>query len=434
MAINVGANDVANNMGPAVGAKALKMSTALLIAAVLDLAGALLAGHSVIETVSQELLSLDPDQSGKVLVLAMIAATLSAALLVNASTLIGAPVSTTHAIVGGVVGAGTATGGIAAVQWHSVAVIAFSWTLSPLLGGLLAAGLHTIIRKLITRRPDKVRAAKRWLPVLIGIMASIFALYLDMVFRRPSSAWPNLAIGLGSGLFTYLLAVPWVRRRSSNLENRKKQVARLFRPPLIAAAALLCFAHGTNDVANAVAPLIVILPLVQASAGAGMDPVPFWVMIIGATGIATGILCFGPRVIHTIGEKITKLNEIRAFCVAFAAAITVLAASVLGLPISSTHVAVGAVFGVGFLREYLAIRNMHGAAVPVAAEEIDPTSLNDTPQQAVARERRSNRRYLVRRFNVVRIAAAWLITMPASALVAAIIFAAASFAFGPSSA
>jgi PiT family inorganic phosphate transporter len=430
MAINVGANDVANNMGPAVGAKALRMGTALLLAATFDVAGALLAGQGVIDTVSQELLSLDPGIEGQVLVLVMIAATLAAALWISLSTFVAAPVSTTHAIVGGVVGAGIAAAGFGAVEWRSLSVIAFSWLLSPLLGGLLAAGLHTLIRRLITRRRDKLQAARLWVPVLIAAMSGTFALYLQTLFQRSSPAGTVVSMSLGISLLTYWLSCPWVSRRTRSLDNTKREVGQLFRPPLIGAAALLSFAHGTNDVANAVAPLAAIMPLLSGDGGAGLAHVPLWIMAIGAGGIAVGILCFGPRVIHTVGEQITKLNEIRAFCVALAAAVTVLAASVLGLPVSSTHVAVGAVFGVGFLREFLAIRNMHDAAVPVGTEAVSATMLNDTPEQAIARERRGNRRHLVRRLDLLRIVAAWAVTMPASACLAALIFGGLSWLSG----
>jgi PiT family inorganic phosphate transporter len=209
--------------------------------------------------------------------------------------------------------------------------------------------------------------------------------------------------------------------RSLGLNNRKKQVATLFRPPLIVAAALLSFAHGANDVANALGPLVAIVRAAHLAANDAFHVVP-WELAIGAAGIAVGIALFGPRVIHTVGEQITKLNEIRAFCVALSAAVTVLTASVLGLPVSSTHVAVGAVFGVGFVREFLAIRNMNGAAVPVRASLVDASTLNDRPEQALARERRNERRYLVRRLKVAQIAAAWVVTLPASAILAATVY------------
>lgn len=422
MALNVGANDVANNMGPAVGAKALPMAAALAIAAVFDAAGALLAGGDVIETMAGRLLTFHADFSGLPLILVMMSALLAAAAWINLSTFVGAPVSTTHAIVGGIVGAAVVAGGMGAIAWPLLGTIALSWVVSPILGAAFAAILHTIIRRLITRRTDKMAAARTWVPVFVAAMSGVFAVYLltrGTGYVLHFDRWMIISAGLAAAALGWLVANPRVRRRSRQMENRKKHVARLFRAPLIVAAALLSFAHGSNDVANALGPLMAII--VEARATALTEPllVPYWSLLIGAFGIAIGIILFGPRVIHTIGEQITKLNEIRAFCVALSAATTVLAASAFGLPISSTHVAVGAVFGVGFLREYLAIRNMKGAAVPVATEFIDASLLNDTPEQAIARERRYERRYLVRRLKVARIFAAWLVTLPASAGLAA---------------
>lgn len=424
MALNIGANDVANNVGPAVGAKALTMTGALVMAASFDAAGALLAGGDVVATVANDLLALDAGLSPLSTVLVMVAALLSAALWINASTFVGAPVSTTHAIIGGIMGAGVASAGMGAVSWPTMGIIALSWIVSPVLGALFAAGLHAVIRRAITRRANKVAAARIWVPVLVAAMSGIFAVYLA---TKALTHWwqpgplPNLMIGLVFALLGWLIAMPWVRIRSLGMANRKKQVAILFRPPLIAAAALLSFAHGANDVANALGPLAAIARAAQVIPAPGPS-VPFWILIIGASGIALGIALFGPRVIHTVGEQITKLNEIRAFCVALSAAVTVLTAAALGLPVSSTHVAVGAVFGVGFVREFLAIRNMNGAAVPVRASLVDSAVLNDRPEQALARERRNERRYLVRRLKVAQIGAAWLITLPASAVLAAIIY------------
>lgn len=421
MALNIGANDVANNMGPAVGAKALSMAAALAIAASFDAAGAILAGGDVVNTVANDLLALEAGISALSLILVMIAALVAAALWINASTFVGAPVSTTHAIIGGIVGAAVAAAGLGAVNWPTVSVIAVSWMLSPLLGALFAAALHAAIRTAITRRTDKIAAARIWVPVLVAAMSGIFAMYLA---TKALGQWwhPGLIATLLTGAIAatagWLVAMPWVRMRSLTINNRKKQVATLFRPPLIVAAALLSFAHGANDVANALGPLVAVLRVVQAGPAGSVD-LPFWALTIGALGLALGIALFGPRVIHTVGEQITKLNEIRAFCVALAAAVTVLTASAFGLPVSSTHVAVGAVFGVGFLREFLAIRNMSGA-VPVETRFIDATMLNDRPEDALARERRNERRYLVRRLKVAQIGAAWLVTLPASALLAAL--------------
>jgi PiT family inorganic phosphate transporter len=375
--------------------------------------------------VSRDLLVWESGFSDHTMMLAMIAALLAAALWINVSTLFGAPVSTTHAIVGGIVGAFVAAIGPGAIAWPVVGTIAVTWTLSPLLGGILAAAIHAGIRKLITRRIDKVGAARLWVPVLVAAMAGLFTAYLATKLHpygwhpAPST---TIALGGAAAALAWLVAMPWVRINSLTMENRKKQIARLFRPPLIVAAALLSFAHGANDVANAIGPLTAILSAI----GAGANPVPgdaapLWTLVIGAFGIAFGLSLFGPRVIHTIGEQITKLNEIRAFCVALSAAGTVLLASTFGLPVSSTHVAVGAVFGVGFLREYLAMRNMQGAA-PLYARLVDAASLNATPEEAIARERRHGRRYLVRRLKVARIAAAWVITLPAATLLGALFY------------
>lgn len=424
MALNIGANDVANNMGPAVGAKALSMGAALAIAASFDAAGALLASGDVVDTVANELLMSSAGLTASSLVLVMIASLLAAALWINASTFVGAPVSTTHAIIGGIVGAAVAAAGTGAVSWPVVGIIAISWTVSPVLGAAFAAGLHAAIRRAITRRADKVAAARIWVPVLVAAMSGIFAMYLAT--KALSHLWQpglttTLLVGLGAAAAGWLVAMPWIRVQSLGMSNRKKQVATLFRPPLIVAAALLSFAHGANDVANALGPLVVIIREAQFVPGAGLQ-VPSWALALGAAGIALGIALFGPRVIHTVGEQITKLNEIRAFCVASSAALTVLAASAFGLPVSSTHVAVGAVFGVGFVREFLAIRNMTGAAVPVRASLVDAAMLNDQPEQALARERRNERRYLVRRLKLAQIGAAWLVTLPASALLAALAY------------
>ncbi|MGB3337509.1 MAG: inorganic phosphate transporter [Devosia sp.] len=423
MALNIGANDVANNVGPAVGAKALTMGAALALAASFDVAGAILAGGDVVDTVANDLLAFDAGLTPLSLVLVMIAALLAAALWINGSTFVGAPVSTTHAIIGGIVGAAVAAAGFGAVSWPMVGIIAVSWMLSPLLGAIFAAGLHAIIRTAITRRTDKIAAARLWVPILVAAMSGIFAMYLAT--KAPTHWWQpdtfaTVLTGLIAAAAGWLIAMPWTRIRSLTLSNRKKQVATLFRPPLIIAAALLSFAHGANDVANALGPLAAVLRVMHSAPGTALH-IPFWALAIGAFGLGLGIALFGPRVIHTVGEQITKLNEIRAFCVALAAAVTVLAASALGLPVSSTHVAVGAVFGVGFVREFLAIRNMSGA-VPVETRFIDASMLNDRPEEALARERRNERRYLVRRLKVAQIGAAWLVTLPASALLAALTY------------
>lgn len=425
MALNVGANDVANNMGPAVGSKALTMGGALLIAAIFEAAGAILAGGDVVNTVARDLLTSDSIDANK-FVLLMMAALLASALWVNLATYIGAPVSTTHAVVGGVVGAGVAAAGWTSVAWPTVGTIAASWVISPVLGGLAAALLLSFIKHTITDRIDKVSAARVWVPILVAGMTGIFAMYMST--KGFSRIWkPELpaviALGMGFTALGWIGAMPLVRRQSMGMENRKKHVAVLFRLPLVVAAALLSFAHGANDVANAVGPFAAIVTTLQSGDATDSSiALPFWVLAIGAIGISLGLWLFGPRLIRTVGEQITKLNEIRAYCVALSAAVTVLAASALGLPVSSTHIAVGGIFGVGFLREYYSRKDLDFSAVPIHAKHVDPATLNATPEDALSKERKSERRKLVRRQHVTSIAAAWIVTVPASALLAAVLF------------
>ncbi|ODT64980.1 MAG: inorganic phosphate transporter [Pelagibacterium sp. SCN 63-23] len=425
MALNVGANDVANNMGPAVGSRAVSMVGALVIAAIFEAAGALLAGGDVVNTVARDLL-VAPDIEATTFVMVMMAALLASALWVNLATYIGAPVSTTHAVVGGVCGAGIASAGFAIVNWPMIGAIATSWVISPVLGGIFAAIFLTVIQTTITGRLDKITAARIWVPVFVAVMIGVFAMYLAT--KGLSRVWKpdaltTVALGLAFGVVGWVIAMPWVRRQSRNMENRKKHVAMLFRLPLVGAAALLSFAHGANDVANAIGPLAAIVTTLQTghSEVAGIT-LPFWVLAIGGVGISLGLALFGPRLIRTVGEQITKLNEIRAFCAALSAAITVLVASALGMPVSSTHIAVGAVFGVGFLREYVSRRDMEGIAVPVNARFVDASQLNATPEDALANARKAERRLLVRRQHVYSIAAAWVVTVPASALLSGLLY------------
>jgi PiT family inorganic phosphate transporter len=197
----------------------------------------------------------------------------------------------------------------------------------------------------------------------------------------------------------------------------------LFTLPLIFATALLSFAHGANDVANAVGPLAAIVAAAQSElADAGKVMLPFWVLAIGAFGIALGLMLFGPGLIRTVGQKITKMDAIRAYCVALAAASTVLVASALGLPVSSTHIAIGAVFGVGYLREFISNKGVPNPAVQPRSLFLEPSRLNATPEEALRNYQKREKRRLVRRQHAFGIAAAWVITVPAAGLVAAVLY------------
>jgi PiT family inorganic phosphate transporter len=422
MALNIGANDVANNVGPAVGSKAMSLMAALVIAAVFESAGAIMAGGEVVSTISKGI--VDPKLVGdaSTFVWAMMAALMSCAMWVNLATWLGAPVSTTHAVVGGVMGAGIAAAGIGVVNWGVMSAIAASWVISPVMGGGIAALFLWFIKSNIIYQEDKIAAARKWVPLLVSLMLAAFSCYL--VTKGLKKVWqPEASVValLGLAVFTISVLVlrPLIRAQSEGMENRNQSLRKLFHIPLIFSAMLLSFAHGANDVANAVGPLAAILHTIQSGSVDATVGIPLWIMMIGAFGISLGLFLYGPKLIKMVGEQITKMNPMRAFCVALSAAITVLIASTLGLPVSSTHIAVGGVFGVGFLREYYTTHSKRrrnyltnkagkGKLVEIEADE-------RSEDEIVYRK-------LVRRSHFMTIVAAWIITVPASALLAGVLY------------
>ncbi len=356
MAMNIGANDVANNVGPAVGSGALSLMGAIVIAAVFEAAGALIAGADVVGTIRKGIIDPDLIANTQVFVWIMMAALLAGALWLNLATAMGAPVSTTHSIVGGVMGAGIAAAGFAIVNWVTMGKIAASWVVSPVLGGAIAALFLYIIKKNVIYQENKIEAAKKWVPIYIAIMTWAFSSYLIVKGLKHLVKVPlplAVVIGFFIALGFYLVLKPRIAKKAESLPNERESINQLFTIPLIFSAALLSFAHGANDVANAVGPLAGISDALMKGEFGQKAPIPLWVMMVGALGISLGLALYGPKLIKKVGSEITELDPIRAFCVALAAAITVIVASALGLPVSSTHIAVGGVFGVGFLREYL---------------------------------------------------------------------------------
>jgi PiT family inorganic phosphate transporter len=372
MAMNIGANDVANNVGPAVGSKALTMGGAIVIAGIFEAAGALIAGGEVVNTIKKGIIDIDAfGGNTDSFIWAMMAALLAAALWLNFATMAKAPVSTTHSIVGGVMGAGIAAAGFGIVAWGTMAKIAASWIISPVLGGVIAAIFLYSIKKTMVFKEDKIKAASKWVPVFVAIMSWAFVTYLtlkglkkiwpsivDVLVFLPQTKKPSFMVaaifGLIVAIIVYFIVKKTVASRAKKLENTRAGVNMLFTVPLIFAAALLSFAHGANDVANAIGPLAAINDAVMTGGISSKAGIPLWVMAVGALGIALGLALYGPKLIRTVGSEITELDQMRAFSVAMAASITVIIASQLGLPVSSTHIAVGGIFGVGFLREYLA--------------------------------------------------------------------------------
>ncbi|MDE0826341.1 MAG: inorganic phosphate transporter [Akkermansiaceae bacterium] len=454
MAMNIGANDVANNVGPAVGSKALTLTGAIIIAAVFEASGAFIAGGGVVSTIKKGIIDPSLIPNGDVFVWLMMAALLAGAIWLNLATALGAPVSTTHAVVGGVLGAGIAAGGMEIANWDKFGLIAASWIISPLIGGVVAAAFLYWIKRSITYQKDMIGAANRMLPIMVSLMIWAFSTYLILKglknvidFGLPAAT----GIGLLLALATFVVVRPVVRRASKAMENGKQSVNSLFTLPLIFAAALLSFAHGANDVANAVGPLAAISDAVTSHDVATKATIPFWVMAVGATGIALGLALFGPKLIRTVGSEITELDQMRAYCIAMAAAITVIIASQLGLPVSSTHIAVGGVFGVGFLREYLKVsyaKTIHeiehhhvgkdDSEVEAFMAEFKAGSLEEkrlmlqqlklhTAKAELTKKERQRlkkayRQELVKRSALLKIGAAWIITVPAAGLMAALLF------------
>jgi len=426
MALNIGANDVANNVGPAVGAKALTMTGALIIAAVFESSGALIAGGDVVDTISKGIIAPESVADPSNFVLAMMAALLSSALWVNLATWIGAPVSTTHAVVGGVVGAGIAAAGFSAVNWPLMGNIALSWVVSPVIGGIAAALVLAFIKTTIIYQDDKIASARRWLPLLIATMAASFSTYLvtkglgNLVHLKGSAL---LAVAVTSFVVVWAISHVHVRKQSAGMQNRNQSLRKLFNIPLVISAALLSFAHGANDVANAVGPLAAIVAVAQSDNVSSHVEIPLWVMLIGAFGISLGLLLFGPKLIQMVGDQITKLNQMRAFCVALSAAVTVIVASWLGLPVSSTHTAIGAIFGVGFFREWYTANSKRRKTYLARrmTENGNHIEKDEKEERPLSAEEIVHRK-LVRRAHVMTIAAAWVTTVPISAILSAFIF------------
>jgi len=370
MAMNIGANDVANNVGPAVGSKALTLGGAIVIAGIFEAGGAYIAGGDVVGTIKKGIIDIDAfGGDTDSFIWAMMAALLSAGLWLNLATKFRAPVSTTHAIVGGVMGAGIAAGGFAIVSWPTMGKIAASWVISPVLGGIIAALFLFSIKKTIVFKKDKITSAKTWVPIYVAIMTWAFVTYLtlkglkkiwphivDILIFLPDEKKPSFMVAAIFGLILAAIVFYFLRQSlaiKDNIKNDRKSINTLFTVPLIFAAALLSFAHGANDVANAIGPLAAISDAVTTGGISSKASIPFWVMSVGALGIVVGLALYGPKLIKTVGSEITELDQMRAFSIAMAAAITVIIASQLGLPVSSTHIALGGIFGVGFLREYL---------------------------------------------------------------------------------
>ncbi len=391
MAWGIGANDVANAMATSVGSKVLTIRKAILVAAVFEFLGAVLAGGEVTSTIRNGIVDpADLSDTPRLLIYGMLAALLAAGVWLLIASHKGWPVSTTHSIVGAIVGFAAVGIGVDAVQWGKVGTIVMSWIVSPLVAGSLAYLIFVSVQRLILGHPDPLARAKRYVPVYMFLAA--FTVTLVTILK--GLAHVGLEV---SAAFSYLLAssiaivvagigAVAIRRIEPDRKLEKKQhfytVERVFGVLMIVTACSMAFAHGSNDVANAIGPLAAVISVADTGLVTSNSAVPTWVLVLGGCGIVIGLGTFGRKVIATVGERITQLTPSRGFAAELAAASTIVVASGTGMPISTTHTLVGAVLGVGMAR---------------GIEAIDLRVVS-------------------------RIFASWLVTVPAGALLAIVFF------------
>ncbi len=417
MAWSVGANDVANAMGTSVGSGALTLKRAVILASILEFSGAFFVGSHVSETVRKGIIDTDIFTSQPMfLVYGMLSALLAAAIWLQVASYFGWPVSTTHSIVGAIIGFGVVVGGVSAVHWSKVGTIVSSWVISPILSGFIAFAIFSIIRKQIFHSSHPVRQAKKFTPFivffvfmiltlvlvfkglknlhfdlsiynaifvacLVGFIAALVSYYLVRKIKEEYEDNPKIQIPSSQIIYglkkaekhltkAMLSSSPELKENlsiilkkvhnvnsslSENSNNGKESVAfkkveRIFVSLQILSASFVAFAHGANDVANAIGPLAAVISILKSGVVVMKAAVPLWVLALGGIGIVIGLATWGWRVIETVGKKITELTPSRGFSAEFAAAITIVLASKLGLPVSTTHTLIGAVIGVGIAR------------------------------------------------------------------------------------
>jgi PiT family inorganic phosphate transporter len=364
MAWGIGANDVANAMATSVGSKALTIRQAIVVAAVFEFLGAFLAGGEVTSTIRKDIVDVELlSGTPELLIYGMLASLLAAGTWLLIASRNGWPVSTTHSIVGAIVGFAAVGIGIDAVQWGEVATIAMSWVVSPLLAGFIALRIYRSVQRLILSQNDPLACAKRYVPVYIFFAA--FTITLITILKGLKHVGLDLSMA-ASYLLAVVIAVVIaligkfaIQRIRPDPKLDKKHhfytVERVFAVLMVITACSMAFAHGSNDVANAIGPLAAVISVAQSGAVGSQAALPVWVLLLGGAGIVIGLATFGVHVIATVGRKITQLTPSRGFAAELAAATTIVIASGTGIPISTTHTLVGAVLGVGLARGIAAI-------------------------------------------------------------------------------
>jgi PiT family inorganic phosphate transporter len=405
VAFNLGANDVANAMGTSVGSKAVTLTQAIIIAGILEFTGAVLFGHGVAETLGTKI--ANPDlfiTTPQTLALGMITVLISSGVWLQIATSLGLPVSSSHAVVGAIAGFTWVSLGVNAIDWSSIRLITIGWVLTPVISAIIAAFFYSMIQKWILSQPDPRLQLQEWIPWLSAILLSIFGVIVLPTLTQPLANFLIEKVGLNIpahdiSIFTGAIAAigltlyNW-KKLNAPITNHQSPVTshqspitnpteQLFARFQLLSACFVAFAHGSNDVGNAIAPLAVISYINQTNSVPNNGiTIPLWVMILGATGIVAGLAIWGKKVIATIGENIISLQPSSGFCAELATATTILLASRLGLPVSTSHALVGGVVGIGIVQNLKSIK-----------------------------------------FQTIQgIAAAWVITVPISAVISAIIF------------
>lgn len=356
LAMTIGGNDVANSMATAVGAKAITVRQAVLIAAVLEFSGAFLFGTHVTSTITKGILEPAFIGSQNALVFGAISALIGAFAWLVLATLGGMPVSTTHSIIGGMVGFGLIAGGLQAVNWVKMLMIVSSWIISPLVGGFIAYVVFKLIAASILKKEDLMTATKRYAPIFISFaFFTIAFLFTVKTLKNPVNI--SLFWGLLFFVISFVISSLLIRRflKKKQTGDCYEVVESTFRKMQILTSCYVSFSHGANDVANAIGPLAVVYFALTAGGIGETVNIPSWMLAIGGFGIALGVGLWGRKVMATVGTQITTLNNTRGFSIDFAAATSVLIASVFGMPVSTTHVVVGAVTGVGMARGFEAV-------------------------------------------------------------------------------
>jgi PiT family inorganic phosphate transporter len=364
MAWGIGANDVANAMATSVGAKALTIKQAILVAAIFEFLGAFLAGGEVTSTIRKGIIDASLlGNTPNLLIYGMLASLLAAGTWLLIASRKGWPVSTTHSIVGAIVGFGAVGIGIDAIQWSKVGTIAMSWVISPLIAGCIAYIVYISVQILILRQKDPLMHAKRYVPIYIFLAS--FTITLMTIMKGLKHVGLNisivnsylLAIAIGS-IISFIAAFAIRRIEPDPILDKKNHfytVERVFAVLMVVTACSMAFAHGSNDVANAIGPLAAVISVAKTGIIGAKSSIPIWVLFLGGGGIVIGLATYGRRVIATVGHKITQLTPSRGFAAELAAATTIVIASGTGIPISTTHTLVGGVLGVGLARGIEAI-------------------------------------------------------------------------------